>query len=80
MALLLLYCIPDNGLGDFGIRTGEVFLFVYAGYLVAVFLNKLVQALNSGSFLAISSEVENLGYAAIFLVFNLDLDAGDFLG
>lgn len=53
---------------------------MYAGYLVAVFLNKLVQALNSGSFLAISSEVENLGYAAIFLVFNLDLDAGDFLG
>ena len=39
-----------------------------------------MQALNSGLFLVVNSEVENLGYSAVCPGLNPGLDAGDFLG
>lgn len=48
-------------------------------YFVAAFFNELVQALNSGLLLVIRPKVKYLGYGAIFPIFNLDLNAGDFL-
>lgn len=50
------------------------------GYLVAVFFNELVQALNNGIFPVISSEVKNLTCGAVSPGFNLDLNIGNFLG
>ena len=78
--LLLPYRIPDEGLDNFGVRAGEIFFFVDAGYLIAAVFNEVLQAFNSGALLVISSEVENLGYRAIFPALNLDLGAGYLLG
>jgi hypothetical protein len=46
--LLFTHRIPDDGLGDFDIRACQIFFFVKSRYLVAIFLDELVQALNGG--------------------------------
>ena len=78
--LLLLDRIPNNSLGHFGIRGGEVFFFVDTSYFVAAVFDELMQALNGGALLVIGSEVKNLSDDAVLPRLNFDLNVGDFLG
>lgn len=74
--LFLPQHVTDNSLDDHGVGRGEVFLFMRARNLVAVFLSEPVQAADGWLFLVVVPKVENLGDSAVFPRLQPDLGAG----